>query len=119
MMNDDDYVLVYSTDGSHNNKCPKCKKINCSCPKQVEVIPSQLTVKIRLEKKARGGKSVTLLFNLPHNPEYFKDLCKKLKAHCGTGGSFKNDNIEIQGDQKNKIKLFLENIGFKVQFAGG
>ena len=74
---------------------------------------------MRLEKNGRGGKTVTVIFELPVNAAFFKDLEKKLKALCGTGGAFKNNVIEIQGDHREKVKAFLEKIGFKVKLAGG
>jgi translation initiation factor 1 len=83
------------------------------------MVASQHTLKIRLEKNGRGGKTVTVVFELPSFEVYFKDLEKKLKALCGTGGSFKNNMIEIQGDHREKIKAFLEKLGFKVKLAGG
>lgn len=75
--------------------------------------PKNVTIKMRLEKNGRGGKTVTVLFNLPNNEAYFTELTKKLKGLCGSGGTFKNGQIEIQGDQKNKIKIHLESMGFK------
>jgi translation initiation factor 1 len=62
---------------------------------------------------------VTVVFELPNNEAYFMDLTKKLKNVCGTGGSFKNNMIEIQGDHREKIKTQLEKLGFKVKLAGG
>ncbi len=115
----DDYRLVYSSDGSHKNICKNCEKAPCACKKSSSIRPEDLELKIRLEKKGRGGKAVSVIFNFPHNPDYFKKLSKKIKSHCGTGGSFKNDTIEIQGDQRDKIKSFLEKEGFKVKLAGG
>ncbi len=53
---------------------------------------------MRLDKKERGGKAVTVVFDLPTHPDYFIPLVKKLKAHCGTGGALKEGQIEIQGD---------------------
>lgn len=73
---------------------------------------------MRLEKNGRGGKTVTVLFELPNNPPYFEDLTKQMKNKLGTGGTFKNGRIEIQGDHKARIKLFLEEIGFKIKLAG-
>lgn len=81
--------------------------------------PSLYTLKVRLEKNGRGGKMVTVIFELPQNEAYFKEVEKKLKGHCGTGGAFKNNMIEIQGDHREKIKTYLEKLGFKVKLAGG
>ena len=60
-----------------------------------------------------------MVFELPANEAYFKEIEKKLKGLCGTGGAFKNNMIEIQGDHREKIKGFLEKLGFKVKLAGG
>ena len=74
---------------------------------------------MRIEKKGRGGKSVTVVLDLPNNPEYFKKLCKKIKSYCGSGGSYKDRTIEVQGDQRDKVQTFLEKLGFKVIRSGG
>lgn len=73
---------------------------------------------MRLEKNGRGGKTVTVLFELPNNETYFADLTKQLKNSLGTGGTFKNNRIEIQGDHKSRVQAFLEKMGFKVKLAG-
>lgn len=111
--------FVYSTDGSHKRICKVCAETPCRCKKVQSVNPSEVTIKMRLEKKGRGGKTVTVLFNFPHNPEYFKKLAKNLKSQCGTGGSYKEDQVEIQGDHREKLKIILEKLGFKAVFAGG
>ncbi len=114
-----DYEIVYFDDPNFKKRCPKCGKHPCACPKATDLVPREHTLKVRLEKNGRGGKTVTVIFELPVNEAYFKDLEKKLKALCGTGGSFKNQVIEIQGDHREKIKAFLEKTGFKVKLAGG
>lgn len=83
-----------------------------------KIYPENVTLKMRLEKNGRGGKTVTVHFELPNNEVYFSDLTKQLKNHLGTGGTFKNRRIEVQGDHKVRIKAFLEKMGFKVQQAG-
>lgn len=114
-----DYEIVYSDDPNFKKACVKCKKHPCACPKASEMDPKQHTLKVRLEKNSRGGKVVTVIFELPSNEAYFKDLEKKLKSLCGTGGSFKNNTIEIQGDHRPKIKAHLEKLGFTIKLAGG
>jgi translation initiation factor 1 len=103
--------LVYSSDGSGENLLKKNKKKK-SYP---EVKPEEITLKLRIEKKGRGGKSVSVIYELPDNPPYFKKLSKELKNYCGTGGSFKDTQMEIQGEQLDKIRLFLEKRGFTVK----
>ena len=103
-MPDDSRHLVYSTDGSH-------------LPKDIE--PSKTRLRLRLESKGRKGKAVTVVFDLPPHPTYFLGLLRELKGHCGAGGAIKNDTIEIQGDQRDKIQAYLERKGFPVVRAGG
>lgn len=106
---EDDAEIVYASDGSHLKKKKKESKA---------IVPEETTLRIRLEKNHRGGKLVTLLFELPDNQKYFQKLAKKLKSHCGTGGTYKNQTIEIQGDHKEKMIKFLEDMGFKVIPSG-
>lgn len=85
----------------------------------IEVIPSECELHIRLEKKSRGGKTVTVIYNFPvGGKDYFKKLTKKLKRVCGSGGTYKVDSIEVQGDHKVKLKEYLEELGFKIKFTG-
>ena len=114
-----DYEIVYSDDPDFKKRCQKCGKFPCVCPPLEELVPSRYTLKVRLEKNARGGKNVTVVFELPPFEVYFQSLTKKLKNHCGAGGSFKNNTIEIQGDHREKVKTFLEKLEFKVKLAGG
>lgn len=76
-------------------------------------------IRMRRETAGRNGKGVTTLsgFELP-DPE-LQTLAKQLKQLCGTGGTVKNWIIEIQGDQRDKLKPELEKRGFKVKLAGG
>ena len=85
-----------------------------------EFNPSEFTLSIRLEKKGRGGKVVSVIYDFPKNSlNYFKKLTKKLKRVCGSGGTYKVDSIEVQGDHREAIKGFLLKEGFKVKFTGG
>ena len=76
-------------------------------------------VRIRRENKGRGGKAVTVITGLGLDAPALKALAKALKQRCGVGGSVKQWNIEIQGDQRNAIKTELETRGFTVKLAGG
>lgn len=117
-----DARLVYSSDGSHLRLCKKCGEDPCECkesPKNfVTVDPPKVTLKIKLEKNQRGGKLVTVIHDLPYNPPYFTELTKKLKNSLGTGGAFK-DQIELQGDHREKAETFLTKMGFKTKRSGG
>ena len=82
-------------------------------------MPAETQLRMRLDKKGRGGKAVTVVFDLPPHPDYFVRLIKKLKAHCGTGGALKDNRMEIQGDQRDKVQGYLERMGFTVRRSGG
>ncbi len=72
------------------------------------------TVHISLETKGRKGKSVTLVSGLQHNPTTMKEIARTLKLHCGTGGTVKDRTIELQGDQRARAKVFLEEMNYVV-----
>lgn len=76
-------------------------------------------VRLHRETKGRKGKGVTLITGVPETPEKLKSLAKELKQLCGTGGAVKDGVIEIQGDQRERLKPALEEKGYKVKLAGG
>ena len=76
-------------------------------------------IRIRRETKGRNGKGVTCVNGLELDVKELKALAKQLKQVCGTGGTVKAGEIEIQGDQREKIKASLENQGFVVKLSGG
>lgn len=108
--------FVYSTDSSW---CPKCKKSPCGCAQPASKPAGKGPAKMRLEKSGRGGKAVTVLFELPLDEAGMKELLKVLKTRCGTGGALKDRTLEIQGDQREKIEAVLAERGLKVKRAGG
>ena len=61
------------------------------------------TAIVSLSRKGRGGKTVTLVSGLRHCPKALDDLGKNLKRACGCGGSVKDGEILIQGDQRKKV----------------
>jgi translation initiation factor 1 len=81
--------------------------------------PQQQTIYLHRESSGRGGKAVTLVRNLVLSADDLKALAKKLKHECGTGGTIKDDVIEIQGEQREKIAHILRKLGYKVKIAGG
>ena len=81
--------------------------------------PQQQTVYLHRESKGRGGKTVTLVKGLALSDDDLKSLAKRLKQACGTGGTLKDGVIEIQGDQRDRFKAVLEEMGFKVKRVGG
>jgi translation initiation factor 1 len=107
--NQDDDSLVYSTD------CGRIKNTK----KDSQTTPSDGYAKVRRETKGRKGKGVVTITGLGLDTKALKDLAKKLKKTCGTGGTVIGEVIEIQGDKRDVIKESLEKAGFKVKFIGG
>jgi translation initiation factor 1 len=68
-----------------------------------------------MEKKGRGGKTVTVVDGLPNNAAFLKDLCAELKRACGTGGAVDAGLIELQGDLRDRVREVLANKGFVVK----
>lgn len=71
----------------------------------------------RLEKGGRGGKTVTVIDQLPKHEMFLSDLCKELKSKCGSGGKYsmegKDGLIEIQGDKRVAIKAIFDKKGYR------
>ena len=67
----------------------------------------------------RKGKPTTIIEGYTGADSDFKQLAKEIKKMLSVGGSFKNEQIIIQGDYRNKIMDFLINKGFKVKRVGG
>ena len=82
---------------------------------RAEAVPARPVAKLRMEKKGRGGKTVTVVFGLPRNDAFLKDLSKELKRACGTGGAVLEDGVELQGDLRDRVREFLVGKGFQVK----
>jgi translation initiation factor 1 len=97
----DKHGFVYSTD-------PNFRFENEEEQAQQTLPPKQQKLKIRLDTKHRAGKAVTLVEGFIGTDDDLQDLGKKLKNYCGTGGSAKDGEIIIQGDQRDKVLQWLQ-----------
>ncbi len=79
---------------------------------QETLLPAQQKLRIRLETKHRGGKAVTLITGFIGKESDLEVLGKQLKNFCGTGGSAKDAEIIVQGDQRTKILPWLIKNGY-------
>jgi len=75
----------------------------------------QKTVSVVLDTKGRKGKMVTLVVGLQHNPATMEDIARLLKQHCGAGGTVKEGAIEIQGDQRERVKDILKDMNYTIR----
>ena len=116
---DNDTGLVYSTE--QGRLCPGCGKVSgqCLCKKKTVPVKADGIVRISLDKKGRKGKGVTLITGLPLGDSDLKELAKKLKTRCGSGGTVKNGVVEIQGDHRQSLLEELIRQGYQVKLAGG
>ncbi len=98
-------------------ECPGCNRpqTDCRCLESVTAsLPAEKQVaRLRLEK--RRGKPVTVVAGLVLTTDDFKALLKALKARCGAGGTVKEQELEIQGDQRETVRAFLEDRGYRVK----
>jgi translation initiation factor 1 len=81
--------------------------------------PSQQDLRVAVSRKGRKGKSVTVISGFAHKAETLEALAKKLKAQCGSGGTVKDNTIEIQGEHASKLVTLLLNMGYKAKISGG
>lgn len=75
--------------------------------------PGLQKLKVRLDTKHRAGKAVTLVDGFIGSDDDLEELGKKLKSFCGTGGSAKDGEIIVQGDQREKVLQWLLKNGYK------
>jgi translation initiation factor 1 len=113
--------LVYSTD--IGRICPGCgwPAGDCKCSRKnaidesVPERPGKIVAKLRIEKKGRGGKTVTVVDGPPRNVDFLKELAQEFKRACGAGGAVLEDGVELQGDLRERIRERLQKKGFTVK----
>ena len=105
--------IVYSTNQNfdysyEDNEC-----------EETEIPNNQQALYVSLDRKKRAGKEVTLIEGFIGSNDQLKDLSKLLKRSFGVGGGYKNGDIFIQGNFKEKVYHFLIKQGFNVKKKGG
>ncbi len=97
--------IIYSTDSNFN---PGEKIME-----DQTLAPQEQVLKVRLDARNRGGKVVTLIEGFSGAKDDIEQLGKKIKSYCGTGGSIKDNEIIIQGDNREKILQWLLKMDYK------
>lgn len=104
--------LVYSTNPDFEYREEKAEA--ASLP------PQQQKLRVMIDRKQRGGKEVTLVTGFVGPEEELAELGKYLKTRCGVGGSAKDGEIIVQGNQRDKVVQLLLEKGFtQTKKAGG
>ena len=110
--------LFEGTEFDRPPRCEQCGELEeeCRCPPPpVERIPPEKqTAKLSVEKRKKG-KQVTLVRGLPSEGNDLAELLTQLKSACGSGGTLKDDVLELQGNQLDRLRTALEKIGFRVK----
>ncbi|PSF36249.1 stress response translation initiation inhibitor YciH [Aphanothece hegewaldii CCALA 016] len=84
-----------------------------------ELPPQQQNIRVQASRSGRKGKTVTVITGFQTKPETLAQLLKQLKSQCGSGGTLKDDTLEIQGDHRQKVVQVLSELGYKVKISGG
>ena len=80
-----------------------------------ENIDQSEKIKVFSQKKGKGGKTITLITGLQFQDIFHKkELLKKLKIYCSTGGKLCDDGIQLQGMMVDKIIFFLRKEGYEL-----
>ena len=94
--------------------CPACRHplADCRCPAQKPAVPAPGKVRVSLDTKGRGGKSVTLVRGLALDATALAAVGKRLRTVCGSGGTVKDGVLEVQGAHVERVDAWLRQAGF-------
>lgn len=106
---------VYSTE--FGRMCPVCGRAtgDCVCRRKNVLPEGDGVVRVSRETKGRRGKAVTLVAGVPLTLDGRAILAKQLKRKCGSGGTIKDDVIELQGDHRDVVTAELKRQGYRVK----
>lgn len=104
--------MVYSTN-------PDFEYTTTEQEQTVTLPPQQQNLRVWIDRKHRGGKTVTLVTGFQGSEEYLADLGRMLKSKCGVGGTAKDGEIIIQGEHRDRVVELLTKAGYKCKKAGG
>lgn len=113
--------IVYSSD--HGRMCPECGRPvdRCTCRSQSRRSSGSADgiVRVGRSTKGRKGKHVTVITGVPLPDNELGQLARELKQTCGSGGTVKDGNIEIQGEHRDSMVAELQSRGYTVKRSGG
>lgn len=119
-MTDEKSKLVYSTGKLISRKeRPAENSVKPTLNPAQQKAPARWNVIVRLERKQRGGKSVTVIEGLRIPEKEREALLRQLKASLGTGGTLRDASLEIQGDHRDALFATLTKMGYGPKRSGG
>jgi translation initiation factor 1 len=113
--------VVYDSDVGRLDRCSNCRRRTeaCVCPAPRQQQRGDGIVRVSRDRKGRKGKTVTVVTGLPGSAADLAEVATTLKRLCGSGGTVSGDNVEIQGDHRDRVAAKLTELGHKVKLAGG
>ena len=103
--------LVWTSDPEEAKRLRESGKLDAAN----DVEPSKQTIRVAVDKKRRAGKTVTVASGFEHTPESLQKLAGALKKKCGSGGTAKDAEIEIQGEHVARVSEELRKLGYRVK----
>jgi translation initiation factor 1 len=103
--------LVWTSDPEKAKQLRESGKLDT--PRDAE--PAKQTIRVAIDKKRRAGKSVTVASGFEHTAETLAKLATQLKKRCGSGGTSRDAEIEIQGEHVATVAGELEKLGYRVR----
>lgn len=113
--------VVYDSDVGRLDRCARCgrRAEACSCQPARQQPRGDGIVRVSRERGGRKGKTVTIVTGLLGDAAALAQMATTLKRLCGSGGTVSGDNVEIQGDHRERVAAKLTELGHKVKLAGG
>lgn len=103
--------LVWTSDPEEARRLRESGKLETP----VDADVAKQTIRVVLDKKRRAGKTVTVASGFQHTAETLATVAQTLKKKCGSGGTARDAEIEIQGDHLARVKGELEKMGYRVR----
>ena len=103
--------LVWTSDPEEAKRLRESGKLAAAADLQ----PDKQTIRVTLDRKRRAGKTVTIASGFQHTAEALATIAATLKKKCGSGGTVKDGEIEIQGDHAERVAAELSKLGYRVK----
>jgi len=103
--------LVWTSDPEEAKRLRESGKLD----EPTNAEPAKQTIRVTADRKRRAGKTVTVANGFQHTSEALAVLAATLKKKCGSGGTAKDGEVEIQGDHVARVTAELQKLGYRVR----